>query len=89
MNNLNQRDTATYVAFALGEAMKNAISVMMHELKVGDKEDQKLHREKIKDVVKFYQSLNKVFPNAKKLLSEKDVQKLNDAVGSLVDSLWI
>lgn len=89
MNNLNQRDTATYVAFALGEATKNAISVMMHELKVGDKEDQKLYREKTKDVVKFYQAMNRVFPNAKKLLNEKDVQKLNEAVGGLVDSLWV
>lgn len=86
---LNNRDKATYLAFALGEAMKNSLSIMMHELKVGDKEDQKLYKAKIKDQVKLYQAMTKMFPNAKKFLSEKDVQKLNDAVGNLVDGLWI
>lgn len=86
---LNHRDTATYLAFALGQAMLNSIDVMMHELKTGSKEEQKLHKQKIKDRVRLHQAMNSMFPNAKRYLNTEDVKKLNEAVTGLVDSLWI
>lgn len=86
---LNHRDTATYLAFALGQAMLNSIDVMMNELKTGSKEEQKLHKQKIKDRVNLHRAVNSMFPNAKKYLNTEDVKKLNEAVEGLVDSLWV
>lgn len=86
---MNNRDKATYLSYALGLAMLNSLEIMMLELKTGDKVDQKLYKEKIKDKVKLHQYFNAMFPNAKQFLNKKDVDKLNDAILSVVDSLWI
>ena len=85
---MNNRDKATYLSYALGLAMFNSLEIMMLELKTGDKVDQKLYKEKIKDKVKLHQSFSTMFPNAKQFLNKKDVDKLNDAILSVVDSLW-
>ncbi len=86
---INHRDRATYVSYALGLAMLNSLGVMMHELKTGDKRDQKLYKEKINDKVKLHQAVNNMFPNAKKYLDNKDIEKLTDAINALVDGLWV
>jgi len=86
---MTPRDKATYLAYTLGQAMLHCTEIIMTELKAGDKEEQKLYKEKMKDKIKLHNSVNSMFPNAKTRLNKEDLDKHYEAVMNLIDGLWI